>query len=80
MPEGDEIVVDMLTTGNIVGESAILDHGCYTSSAQTVTDVQLLRLPMKLLKEQIHSSHKLALNMPTSMSRHHRRHYGAIAF
>src|ERR1700690_4281337 len=37
LPEGEEVIVDMLTAGHIVGESAIFDHGCYTSSAQIVS-------------------------------------------
>ncbi len=80
MPEGDEIIVDMLRMGDLVGESAIFDHGCYTSSAQAVADIHLLSLPLDFLKEQIHDNPKLALNMLSSMSRHHRRQYGAIAF
>jgi len=80
MPEGEEVIVDMLTCNNIVGESAIFDHGCYTSSAQIVGDVHLLSMPLKLLKEQIHTNPKLAFNMLTSMSQHHRRQYGALAF
>jgi len=79
LPEGEEVIVDMLTTGHIVGESAIFDHGCHTSSAQIVSAVQLLSIPLKVLKERISLSPKLAFNMLTSMSQHHRRHYGAIA-
>src|ERR1700733_4304541 len=79
LPEGEEVIVDMLTTGHIVGESAIFDHGCYTSSAQIVSAVQLLSIPLNVLRERINVSTKLAFNMLTSMSQHHRRHYGAIA-
>jgi CRP/FNR family transcriptional regulator, dissimilatory nitrate respiration regulator len=79
MPEGDEVIVDMLTTNNIVGESAIFDHGCYTSSAQIVEDVQVLSISLQVLKSQIHINPKLAFNMLTSMSQHHRRHYGVLA-
>jgi len=79
LPEGEEVIVDMLTTGHIVGESAIFDHGCYTSSAQIVSAVQLLSIPLKVLRERINLSAKLAFNMLTAMSQHHRRHYGAIA-
>lgn len=79
MPEGEEVIVDMLTSGHIVGESAIFDHDCYTSSAQVVSAVQLLSIPLKVLKERISLSPKFAFNMLTSMSRHHRRHYGAMA-
>ncbi|MDX2027952.1 MAG: Crp/Fnr family transcriptional regulator [Alphaproteobacteria bacterium] len=77
--EGEEIVVDMLTAGHMVGESAIFEHGHHTSSAQVVEDVQLLSIPAKMLKEQIRLSPTLALSMLSSMSRHHRRHYGEIA-
>ncbi len=79
LPEGEEVIVDMLTTGHIVGESAIFDHGCYTSSAQIVSAAHLLSIPLKVLKEQIYLNPRLAFNMLTSMSQHHRRHYGAIA-
>jgi CRP/FNR family transcriptional activator FtrB len=69
----------MLTTGQIVGESALFDHGYYTRSAEVVESASLLSIPLKVLKEQIHISPKLAFNMLTTMSQHYRRHYGAIA-
>ena len=79
MPEGEEVIVDMLTAGHMAGESAVFEQGRHTSSAQVIEDVQLLSIPSKLLKEQIHRSPELALGMLSSMSRHHRRHYSAIA-
>jgi CRP-like cAMP-binding protein len=79
LPEGDEIVVDMLTSGHMVGESAIFEQGCHTSSAQVIEDAYLLSIPTKILKEQIRRSPTLALSMIASMFRHHRRHYDAIA-
>src|ERR1700722_340770 len=53
LPGGEEVIVDMLTTGQIVGESALFDHGCYTSSAEVVESASLLSIPLRLLKEQI---------------------------
>jgi len=79
MPEGEEVIIDMLTTGHMVGESAIFEHSRHTSSAQVIEDVQLLSIPAHLLKEQIRLNPRLALSMLSSMSRHHRRHYGVIA-
>lgn len=79
MPEGEEVIVDMLTTGHMAGESAIFEQGRHTSNAQVVEDAQLLSIPSKLLKDRISLSPTLALSMLSSMSRHHRRHYGAIA-
>jgi CRP/FNR family transcriptional regulator, dissimilatory nitrate respiration regulator len=79
MPKGKEVIVDMLTAGQMVGESAIFENCRHTSSAQVVEHVQLLRAPSKLLKEQMCLKPKLACSMLSSMSRHHRRHYGRIA-
>jgi CRP-like cAMP-binding protein len=79
MPEGEEVIVDMLTTGHMVGESSIFEQGCHTSSAQVIEDVQLLSIPSRTLKEQIGLNPSLALGMLSSMSRHHRRHYSQIA-
>jgi CRP-like cAMP-binding protein len=78
-PEGEEVIVDMLTAGDMVGESAIFEDGRHTSSAQVVEDVKLLSIPSDILKEQIRLSPTLALSMLSSMSRHHRRHYDALA-
>src|SRR5580698_8832230 len=72
MPEGDEVIVDMLTTGHMVGESAIFEQGLHTSNAEIIEDVQLLCIPSRVLKEQINISPALAYNMLSSMFRHHR--------
>lgn len=79
MPEGDEVIIDVLTNGNLVGESSVFENGRHTSSAQVVEDAFLLSIPSRLLREKICSSQELALNMLSSMSRYHRRHYGEIA-
>ena len=78
-PEGEEVIVDMLTTGNMAGENAIFEHGRHTSSAQIVEDVCLLSIPLNLLKEQIRLNPALALAMLSSMSLHHRRNYDEMA-
>ena len=77
--DGNEVIVDMLTAGQIVGESSIFEEGLHTSSAMVVGDVQLISLPASMLKEQIQLSPTLAFSMLSSMSRHHRRHYDEIA-
>ncbi len=80
MPEGDEVIVDMLTTGHTFGESAIFEQNCHMCSAQVIEDVQLLSLPARVLKDQIRQNATLALNMLSAMSRHHRHHVSALAF
>jgi len=79
LPDGTEVVVDMLTAGHMVGESAIFEHGRHTSNAEIVEDVQLLCIPTRVLRERIQKSSALALGMLCSMFQHHRRHYDAIA-
>ena len=79
MPEGDEVTLDMLTNGHLVGESALFENDAYTSSAQVIEDVQLLSIPLHTLKDQIKNNQKLALGMLAAMERHYRRHYGEIA-
>ena len=78
-PEGEEVIVDTLTSGQTVGENAIFEFGKHTSSAEVIEDVELLVLPSHMLKEQMRFSPTLALAMLSSMSRHYRRHYGEIA-
>lgn len=77
--DGDELVVDMLTIGDVVGESAIFENDCHTSSAQIVEDAELLSIPASLLKKQIGSNPNLAISLLSSMSRQHRHHYGELA-
>ncbi len=71
--DGDEAVVDVLTTGHIFGETAIFDSDIRACSAQIVEDSELLLIPNALLKEQISRNNTLAMNMLSSMSRHRRR-------
>jgi len=71
-PKGDKIIVDIITTGDMFGESAIFERGRHMCSAQVIEGVHLLRIPSKLLRDQIRRNPKLALSMLTSMSQHHR--------
>ncbi len=80
MPEGDEVIIDMLTTRHMFGESAIFEQDCRMTTAQVIEDVSLLSILSGILKEQIHHNPQLALNMLSAMSRHHRHHVSALAF
>ena len=79
MPEGDEVIIDMLTNGHLVGESALFEKDHYASNAQVIEDVQLLSIPLRVLKDRISNSPTMALSMLSAMSLHHRRHYGEMA-
>jgi len=80
MPEGQEVIIDLLTTGHTFGEDAVFEQERHACSARVVEDVQLLSIPADLLKHQIRLNPSLALNMFTTMSKHHRHHSGALAF
>jgi len=79
MPEGDEVIIDMLTKGHLVGESALFEKGRHTSSAEVVEDVQLISIPLFVLKDRIANSQAVALSMLSAMSYHHRRQQGERA-
>jgi len=79
MPEGDEVIIDMLTKGDLVGESALFENGFHTSSAQVVEDVRLLSIPMHTLRDQVSRNASLAYSMLSTLSRRHRRHCGEMA-
>jgi CRP-like cAMP-binding protein len=80
MPEGDEVIVDMLTGGHMFGENALFAEEHHVCNAMVVEDAQLMSIPSSLLREQIRINPKLAFNMLGSLSRHHRLHYGHLAF
>jgi len=79
MANGDEMIVDMLTKGDLVGESALFEKDRHTSSAQVVEDVSVVSIPLRVLKDRIANSQTMALSMLSALSLHHRRHYGEMA-
>lgn len=79
LDEGEEVVVDMLTNGHMVGEGAIFENDFHTSSAQVVEDARLLAIPCKALKDRIRLNPDVAFGLISSMVQHHQRHSAAIA-
>jgi len=72
--EGEEVSLVMLTKNKVAGESAIFEHGRYTSSAQVVEDAEIISIPLALLKEQLKINHQLAYNMLTAMAEYRIHH------
>lgn len=68
--DGEEAVVDILTTGHIFGENTIFDNDIYKCNTEAVEDSELLIIPTHILKEQIRLNNNIAFNMLSSMSRH----------
>ncbi|SDE01360.1 Crp/Fnr family transcriptional regulator [Kordiimonas lacus] len=71
--DGDEAVIDMVSNGHLIGDSAILEDGIHSFGAAAVEPVTAIRLPSSLLKQAITDDHKTALAMLGSLSRHRKR-------
>ena len=71
---GDEVILAMISKLAITGESSLFENGHHAATAQIVEDSLILSMPISLLKSQITSNPKLAMNMMTSMIQYQRRH------
>lgn len=71
--DGDEAVIDMVTTGHIFGESAIVDDNIHSFGATAVEGCELLRFPAKMLKTAVSENHTVALAMLGTLSRHRKQ-------
>ncbi|WP_262690374.1 Crp/Fnr family transcriptional regulator [Kordiimonas aestuarii] len=71
--DGHEAVIDMVTSGHIFAETAILEDGAHSFGASAIDDVRVLRLPNAILKKAITDDNGMALSMLTSLSRHRKR-------
>ncbi len=71
--EGSEAVIDMATTGEMVGETAIFEDGLHSYCAAAAEKVSVLRLPASLLKKAVNEEQPVALALLASMSRHRKR-------
>ncbi len=70
--DGEEAVVDVLTSGAIFGETSIFEDGQHSASAQVVEDAHIIVMPSSLLRDKVTTNHALALNMLSLIS-HYRR-------
>jgi CRP-like cAMP-binding protein len=76
---GREVVVEMASRGDTVGIDALFENFLYTSSAQAMEDLQVLCIPLSLLKAQMTVSTTLSLNLLSSLSQKHTRYCRNIA-
>lgn len=65
---GEEIVLQMLSSGNVIMESAVFLNTIFPVSAQIAEDTTLLALPAPLIRKQAKNNNILALNLLSSMS------------
>jgi CRP-like cAMP-binding protein len=78
-PDGEELVVAMLTSGSTVGVDTLFENGRHTSNAQVVEDVLLLKIPTSVLKEQMRLNWKFTHSMLSAVYREYRGHRVEIA-
>lgn len=65
---GEEAILQMLSSGDSIMESAVFLNTVLPVSAQIAEDTTLLSLPAPVLREQIKSNNELAMNLLAAMS------------
>lgn len=65
---GEETILQMLTAGDAIMESAVYLNTSFPVSSQIVEDATLLSIPAPVLREQIKNNNELALNLLATMS------------
>lgn len=67
---GDETILQMLTSGDMVLESAVFLNAPYPLNAQITKKALILSLPASVIREQVKTNNTLALNVLNGMSLH----------
>lgn len=67
---GEETVLQMLSSGDMVAESAVFLNASYPVSAQVAKNAVVLTLPAPIIREKIKQQNELALRVLTGMSQH----------
>ncbi len=65
---GDETILQMLSSGDSVLESAVFLGTPYPVSAQIVENATILSIPAPLIREQVRQNNNLAVNLLETMS------------
>lgn len=76
--DGNEVVENMLTTGDLVIESTIFASDKYYSSAQVSNQAKLLSFPSSIYRKLLNSDLKLALNSLKYLSQSSRNYLNQI--
>ncbi len=71
--DGNEAVIDMVSSGQLVAETAIFEDNEHSYSAVAIEDATVLRLPVSVLQGAIEKDNQLALAMLSSLSLHRKR-------
>ncbi|MCB9991993.1 MAG: Crp/Fnr family transcriptional regulator [Rhodospirillales bacterium] len=66
--QGHEVVLDIVSAGNIFGEIAVFNEGLYSYSAETIDDSELIAFPAELLGTLVREDHAFCQTMLTYMA------------
>lgn len=67
---GEETVLQMLSSGDMVAASAVFLNAPYPVSAQVAKRAEVLSIPAPIIREKIRQNNELALSVLTGMSQH----------
>ena len=67
--DGHEAVIDMITKGQLVGDTAVIENGVHQFGAAAIEETVALRIPSSLLKAAIKEDHQMALAMVSALSK-----------
>lgn len=67
--EGEESTLQMLSSGDIIGESQLLLNGACDDNAEIVVEAKVVTIPAESILQQVLSCHQLAVNMMKDISR-----------
>jgi CRP-like cAMP-binding protein len=72
--DGEEAIIDVITSGHIFGNHSIFEDFKYSYSAEVVEDAVLYQFPIKLLQDAILKDQILAFNMMKLISARQKKH------
>ncbi|MCI5060023.1 MAG: Crp/Fnr family transcriptional regulator [Alphaproteobacteria bacterium] len=68
--DGTQSIVDILPAGHLFGETALFTQNLSPYSAEVIEPGIIISIPLKILKKEVESNNKLALDMLASMTRY----------
>lgn len=71
--DGEEAVVDVITSGHVFGNHALFEDMKYSYGAETVEDAVIYQIPIHLISDSIHEDQQFALNFIRLISSRQRK-------
>lgn len=67
--DGDQAIIDILPPHTLFGEAILYESKTYNYSAEVVEEAQIIRMPLKILHQEIEKNGLMALSLLKSMTR-----------